>query len=135
MMSTMRAMADRHQAPSYPLRLPEDLKARVEESAKAQGRSLNAEIIARLQASFDDLAPAPTAKELRTLAEAINASLKNLEGVTAELKKATPSAPRRKRAPRDDDRVMFDDDEPAPIRPKAQPRVLHGPRGAAPKKR
>lgn len=48
----MSGMKDRHQAPSYPLRLPPELKAKVEESAEAQGRSLNAEIIARLQDSF-----------------------------------------------------------------------------------
>lgn len=46
-------MADRHQAQAYPLRLPEELKTRVTESARANGRSLNAEIVARLDASFD----------------------------------------------------------------------------------
>lgn len=45
-------MSDRHQAQAYPLRMPDDLKARVAESAKANGRSMNAEIIARLDASF-----------------------------------------------------------------------------------
>lgn len=45
--------ADRHQAQAYPLRLPEDLKARIAGSAAEQGRSLNAEIVARLTASFD----------------------------------------------------------------------------------
>lgn len=46
-------MADRHQAQAYPLRLPDDLKARVVGAAAAAGRSLNAEIIARLQQSFE----------------------------------------------------------------------------------
>lgn len=34
------------------IRLPEDLKARIEEAAKANGRSMNAEIVARLEASL-----------------------------------------------------------------------------------
>lgn len=59
LISTIRTMTDRHQAPSYPLRMPLDLKAQVATSAKMSGRSLHAEIIARLQASFDvkNLAP------------------------------------------------------------------------------
>lgn len=48
-----QTMADRHQAQAYPLRLTEDLKERVSDSAKANGRSLNAEISARLQRSFE----------------------------------------------------------------------------------
>lgn len=39
--------------PQFKLRIPEDLKAKVEESAKANHRSLNAEIVARLESSFD----------------------------------------------------------------------------------
>lgn len=46
-------MTDRHQASSYPLRLPADLKERIAESARRNGRSFNAEVSARLQASFD----------------------------------------------------------------------------------
>lgn len=45
-------MADRHQAPSYPLRMPSDLKEQVAESAKRNRRSLHAEIISRLTQSF-----------------------------------------------------------------------------------
>lgn len=38
--------------PPFGLRLQPDLKAQIEESAKASGRSLNAEIVARLESSF-----------------------------------------------------------------------------------
>lgn len=43
---------DRHQAPSYPLRMPDGLKERVQEAAEANGRSLHAELLARLEQSF-----------------------------------------------------------------------------------
>lgn len=43
---------DRHQAPSYPLRMPDDLKARVANSAQANNRSLHAELLVRLEESF-----------------------------------------------------------------------------------
>lgn len=45
-------MTDRHQAPSYPLRMPPELKERVANAAKASGRSMHAEVVARLQQSF-----------------------------------------------------------------------------------
>ncbi|MGR4893775.1 Arc family DNA-binding protein [Stenotrophomonas sp. LARHCG68] len=37
----------------YGLRMPADLKAMLEESAQKAGRSLNAELVARLERSFD----------------------------------------------------------------------------------
>jgi hypothetical protein len=46
-------MSDRHQAPSYPLRLSKALKEQVAKAAAASGRSFNAEVAYRLQASFD----------------------------------------------------------------------------------
>jgi hypothetical protein len=45
-------MTDRHQAPSYPLRMPTELREQMEKAALAAGRSMNAEIVARLQQSF-----------------------------------------------------------------------------------
>lgn len=54
-MSTIRNMTEK-QPPSYPLRMPQELRERLAEVAKANGRSINAEILARLQSSFD-LAP------------------------------------------------------------------------------
>lgn len=38
--------------PQFNLRIPVDLKAKVEEAAKESGRSATAEILARLEASF-----------------------------------------------------------------------------------
>jgi hypothetical protein len=40
--------------PQMKIRLPEALKARIEQSAEAAGRSMNSEIIARLQATYDE---------------------------------------------------------------------------------
>lgn len=45
-------MATTKQQNSFPLRMPEDLRAQYEERAKANGRSVNAEIIATLQQSM-----------------------------------------------------------------------------------
>lgn len=42
------------QLPPYPLRMPDDMRMAVEQSAKENGRSMNAEIVARLQASFEN---------------------------------------------------------------------------------
>ncbi len=39
--------------PQYKLRLPPDLKARIEQAARDSNRSMNAEIIARLEATFE----------------------------------------------------------------------------------
>lgn len=49
-------MADRHQAPAYPLRLSPDLKERVQAAAAASGRSFNAEVTHRVQQSFEPAA-------------------------------------------------------------------------------
>lgn len=54
---------DRHQAPSYPLRMPDGLKAKVQEAAEASGRSLHAELLHRIQRSFEGVAD-PTALDL-----------------------------------------------------------------------
>jgi predicted DNA-binding protein len=42
------------QPPSYPLRMPQELRERLAEVAKKSGRSMNAEIVARLEESLDD---------------------------------------------------------------------------------
>ncbi|MDV2441390.1 Arc family DNA-binding protein [Acinetobacter gerneri] len=39
---------------AYNLRLPPELKEKVQESAKALNRSMNADIVARLEQSFDN---------------------------------------------------------------------------------
>ena len=45
-------MTDRHVLPPYSLRMPADLREKLESSAKHAKRSLNAEIIARLEESY-----------------------------------------------------------------------------------
>lgn len=51
------ASIERHQLPSYPLRMTPELREQVEAAADTNGRSLNAEIVARLSA--------PLAEQLR----------------------------------------------------------------------
>lgn len=46
-------MNDRPQITPYPLRLSADLRDRLEQTAQVAGRSLNAEIVARLQESYE----------------------------------------------------------------------------------
>lgn len=48
----------------YTIRVPEELYKRVAESAEGGGRSVNAEIIARLEASFDEQVITPDIEEL-----------------------------------------------------------------------
>ena len=43
--------------PQFKLRMTEDLKAKVEEAAKANNRSMNAEIVARLEGTFPTKLP------------------------------------------------------------------------------
>lgn len=60
--------------PQFKLRMPSDLRAQAEDAAKASGRSLNAELVARLEASFlalsatEKLIPAKRARELASMA-------------------------------------------------------------------
>lgn len=53
-------MTDRHQANAYPLRLPTELKAQVAKAAFVSRRSFNAEVTARLSASFQVEEPIPS---------------------------------------------------------------------------
>lgn len=45
-------MNDRHAISPYPIRMPSDLRQRLDESARQGSRSLHAEIISRLEESF-----------------------------------------------------------------------------------
>lgn len=45
-------MSDRHQQKPYPLRMSDELRARLEQASKDVGRSLHAEIVDRLERSF-----------------------------------------------------------------------------------
>lgn len=42
-------MEKRHQPKAYPLRMPDDMRKEIEESAKDSRRSVNAEILLRLE--------------------------------------------------------------------------------------
>lgn len=53
-------MTDRHSISPYPIRMPSDLRERLEQAAKQGSRSLHAEIIARLESTFT---PAESAVE------------------------------------------------------------------------
>lgn len=62
--------------PQFKLRMPVQLRAQVEQAAKTSGRSLNAELVARIEASFlgesatGRLMPAARARELALMARA-----------------------------------------------------------------
>jgi hypothetical protein len=47
-------MSDRHAISPYPLRMPDDLRANLETAAKGVGRSLHAEIVARLERTLHE---------------------------------------------------------------------------------
>ncbi|MDF5794700.1 Arc family DNA-binding protein [Pseudomonas aeruginosa] len=60
--------------PQFKLRMPQDLRQQAEQAAKAAGRSLNAELVTRIESSFlnsstqEVLMPAKRAKELALMA-------------------------------------------------------------------
>ncbi|MFZ3185879.1 MAG: Arc family DNA-binding protein [Pseudomonas sp.] len=47
-------MRDRHAVSPYPLRMPDDLRATLEDSANEGGRSLHAEVIGRLERTLQE---------------------------------------------------------------------------------
>lgn len=49
--------------PQFKLRMPAALRAQVDQSAKAARRSLNAEIVIRLESSFSQVAPSTNEQE------------------------------------------------------------------------
>ena len=67
--------------PQLKLRLPPDLKSRVEDAAKANNRSMNAEIVSRLQGTFTETAVLPIPKE---------AVLAHLKQITKILERSMP---------------------------------------------
>ncbi|PTV50080.1 Arc family DNA-binding protein [Acinetobacter seifertii] len=62
----------KHLGVAYNLRLPQELKDKISDSAKEFNRSMNADIVARLEESFDqefrDLKHVPTENLLKELA-------------------------------------------------------------------
>jgi len=61
-------------AEQFVVRLPDGMRDRISDAAKAAGRSMNAEIVARLQSSFESPAAAPEG-----LAAGLDKVLKELE--------------------------------------------------------
>jgi len=60
----------------FGLRMPSDLKARIDAAAESNGRSINAECVARLQESFEareDTAAIPIGVLLETIIERLGA--------------------------------------------------------------
>lgn len=66
------------------LRVPPELHAQIHASAKANNRTFNAEIVARLEESFGDTAGVDNAL-LHMLAEQQTATIKALEKLTQDL--------------------------------------------------
>lgn len=77
---------DYPQANPYPIRLPKDLKAKIEEAAKRHSRSLNAEMVLRLESTFNNL----DTKEHDYLTQSQVQALidQALDDITQRLKKA-----------------------------------------------
>lgn len=81
-------MNDRHQISPYPIRMPHHLREQLEAAATEGNRSLHAEIIARLQHSFETrdaaIAQETVGAVLKTLTRAIdhaNALARRLESM------------------------------------------------------
>lgn len=60
-MSKISNMTEK-QPPSYPLRMPQELREQLAEVAKQSGRSMNAEIVARLEQSLQQSDPIPASE-------------------------------------------------------------------------
>lgn len=71
--------------PQMKIRLPEALKSRIEEASTTNNRSMNAEIVARLESSFNSGA---TDDNVAALTKTVDESLKQFQAATAELEAA-----------------------------------------------
>lgn len=65
----------KHLGVAYNLRLPQELKDKIAESAKQLNRSMNADIVARLEQSFDKLTTSE--HEVNDLRELLKQSIEN----------------------------------------------------------
>lgn len=63
------------EAPQFKLRMPDDLKQVIEESARGNGRSINAEIVSRLEQSLDAPRFHLTDRQAKVIADEILAKL------------------------------------------------------------
>lgn len=73
-------------APQFVVRLPDGMRGRIAEAAKSSGRSMNAEIVARLQASFEE-SPTSLSKDflLDLIRQLIKEQLKSLPAANADV--------------------------------------------------
>lgn len=69
------AMNDRHQTKPYPLRMGDGLRSKLEDQAREMGRSLNAEIVGRLEESFDSRKATLSDAQAKSLASEIMAMI------------------------------------------------------------
>lgn len=83
------------QLPPYPIRMPQDLRQRLEESAVAGGRSLHAEILGRLIGGVNEerMEPPPDDVFLRALAREAEI-IAHTERLKAELKQINEDLPK-----------------------------------------
>ncbi|CAM4083749.1 Arc-like DNA binding dprotein [Comamonas aquatilis] len=79
-------MEEKPRTTPYPLRMPDELRAQLEESAKRGARSLHAEIIARLESTFSTTTASPAVDLSRTVQEL--ESLQQLGTLNYELQRA-----------------------------------------------
>ena len=79
-------MEEKPRTTPYPLRMPDELRAQLEESAKLGARSLHAEIIARLESTFSASTASPAMELSRTVQEL--KSLQRLATLNYELQRA-----------------------------------------------
>lgn len=71
-------------ADKYIVRLPDGMRDRIAEAAKQNNRSMNAEVVARLQASFD-ATPSPQAEAAKALAQSRAQTITAMEFLQASL--------------------------------------------------
>lgn len=72
----------------YPLRMPDDLRSKLEEEANKIGRSLHAEIIARLEQSFSVQNQFDAAAVSAIIEQTIKSTLENIEPKNFSYKKS-----------------------------------------------
>lgn len=77
------------------VRLPGDMRDRIAEAAKANGRSMNSEVVARLDASFNLEPLRATHKEefMKLINEAIDERLAQEKGREAKARSASKKKP------------------------------------------
>lgn len=66
-------------SPKFDLRLPDDMRARVADAAKRNGRSMNAELVAYVEAGLGGFSAAETANSIQDIKKAILAIQKRLD--------------------------------------------------------